>query len=178
MFQQNLMTPCWKCDTPPVRDFECQDALSCPLSQLSLRLYYLGFNTQLWSEPVHFPAKDKVQEDKINQMSVRGWAFVTHKSAIIKELNHLFWIITLLSKAMAAACLRRNLICLSKNTGRDTPAQRNHEKSVTADSPKATGEWGWVWLTAISYLWTLCLLLFSGVECWLSGTFVCTAIFL
>lgn len=81
-------------------------------------------------------------------MSEWGRVFVTHKSALIKELNHLFWIITLLSKGMAEACLRRNLICLSKNMDGNIPAQRNHGKRVIADRQRQL-----VWLTAISYLW-------------------------
>lgn len=99
-------------------------------------------------------------------MSEWGWAFVTHKSALIKELNHLFWIITLLSKGTAAACLRRNLICLSKNTDRDTPAQRNHGKRVTADRRRQLGM-GLIDSHQLSL--ELCLLLF-GVKCWLAGT--------
>ena len=106
---------------------------SCPLSLPPWLLYYSDFNTLLRSGPVNSPAEDKVQDDKIKQMSGWGWVFVTHESAAIKELNHLFWIITLLSKGTAAACLRRNLICLSKNTDGDIPAQRNHGKRVTAD---------------------------------------------
>lgn len=81
-------------------------------------------------------------------MSEWGRVFVTHKSALIKELNHLFWIITLLSKGMAEACLRRNLICLSKNMDGNIRAQRNHGKRVMADRQRQL-----VWLTAISYLW-------------------------
>lgn len=95
-------------------------------------------------------------------MSVWGWVLMTYKTALIKEPNHLFWIITLLSKGTAAACLRSNLICLSKNTGIDTPAQWNHGKEW-----RLTGEgsWGWVWLTAVSYFWTWCLLLCGGAGC-------------
>ena len=40
------------------------------------------------------------------------------------------------------------------------------------------GSWGCVWLTAISYVWTLRLLLFRGAECWLSRTSVCSPTFL
>lgn len=115
----------------------------------------------LWPVPVNIPAEDKVQGDKIEQMSESGWVFISSERALIKELNHLFCIITLLSNRTAAACLRRNLICLSKNTDRDTPAQRYHGKTVTADRQRQLGM-GLIDSYQLSL--ELCLLLFSGSE--------------
>lgn len=59
------------------------------------------------------------------------------------------------------ACLRRNLICLSKNTDGDTPAQRYHGKRVTADRRRQLGM-GLIDSYQLSL--ELCLLLFSGSE--------------
>lgn len=61
-----------------------------------------------------------------------------------KSADHLFWIITLLSKATAAACLRRNLICLSKNTGRDLLFLKNHGKKCDGWRSQAAGD-GFEW---------------------------------
>lgn len=64
-------------------------------------------------------------------------------------------------KRAAAVCLRRNLICLSKNTDWDSPAQRYHGKRVTADRRRQLGM-GLIDSYQLSL--ELCLPLFSGGE--------------
>lgn len=97
-----------------------------------------------WSAPAHGSGQSskfsrrgiKFTKIKSNKCKTEGDVLVTYKSAPIKGLNHLFWIITLLSKGTAAACLRRNLICLCKNSGGGSAAQRNPGKRVMADRPR------------------------------------------
>lgn len=98
-------------------------------------------------------------------MSVWEWVFVTYKSALIKELNHLFWIITLLSKGTAAACLRRNLICLSKNTGWGTAATKEPWEKSDGWQAKAAGD-GFDWQpSAIFGICVYFCLVESSVDC-------------
>lgn len=104
-------------------------------------------------------------------MSESGWVFISSERALIKELNHLFWFIILLSNGLQwRVCGGIWSVCPKTLTGILRPrGTMGKEWRLTGE-----GSWGWVWLTAISYLWNcvyFCLAA-ASFDC-LAPRFVC-----